>query len=59
MALFYFWLVIDTVGARFKPVGAGHEILPITKIMERPADYQAKVVIVEAWASDDQGHPFS
>ena len=28
------------------------EILPIAKIMERPADHQAKVVIVEGRASD-------
>ena len=46
-------------GLSVNPSALADEILSITKIMERPADYQANVVIVEGWASDDQGHPFS
>jgi len=46
-------------GLSVNPSALADEILRIAKIMERPADYQANVVIVEAWASDDQGHPFS
>ena len=38
-------------GLSLNPSALADEILPIAKIMERPADYQAKVVIVEGRAS--------
>ena len=39
------------MGLSLNPSALADEILRIAKIMERPADYQAKVVIVEGRAS--------
>ena len=39
-------------GLSLNPSALADEILRIAKIIERPADYQAKVVIVEGRASD-------
>lgn len=39
-------------GLSLNPSASADEILRIAKIVERPADYQAKVVVVEGRASD-------
>lgn len=50
----YFTLGLSLIlyGLSLNPWALADEILPIARIMEHPADYQAKVVIVEGRASD-------
>ena len=50
----YFILCVSLIlyGLSLSPSALADEILPIAKIMEHPADYQAKVVIVEGRASE-------
>jgi len=52
MPYFILGLSLILYGLSLNPSALADEILPIAKIMERPADYQAKVVIVEGRASD-------
>lgn len=47
-----FGLSLILYGLSLNPSALGDEILRIAKILERPADYQAKVVIVGGRASD-------
>jgi hypothetical protein len=50
----YFILGVSLVlyGLSLNPSALAEEILPVARILERPADFQAKVVIVEGRATD-------
>ena len=52
--MLYFVLGVSLIlyGLSLNASALAEEILPIAKIVERPADYQAKVVIVEGRSSD-------
>jgi len=50
MPYFILGLSLILYGFSLSPSGLADEILPVAKIMEHPADYQAKVVIVEGRA---------
>ena len=52
MPYFILGLSLILYGLSLNPSALADEILPIAKIMERPADYQAKVAIVEGRVSD-------
>jgi hypothetical protein len=52
MPYFILGLSLIWYGLSLNPWALADEILPIAKIMERPADYQAKVAIVEGRVSD-------
>ncbi|MFI5247300.1 MAG: hypothetical protein ACHQWV_01965 [Nitrospirales bacterium] len=52
MPYFILGLSLILYGLSLNPSALAAEIMPIAKIMERPADYQAKVVIVEGRARD-------
>ena len=45
-------LTLILYGLSLNPSALADEILPVAKIVDRPADYQAKVVIVEGRASE-------
>jgi len=50
MPYFILGLSLILYGFSLSPSGLADEILPVAKIMEHPADYQAKVVLVEGRA---------
>jgi hypothetical protein len=50
MPYFILGLSLILYGLSLNPSALADEILPIAKIMEHPANYQAKVVIVEGRA---------
>ncbi len=52
MPYFILGLSLILYGLSLNPSALAAEIMPIAKIMERPADYQAKVVIVEGRARE-------
>jgi len=52
MPYFILGLSLILYGLSLNPSALAAEILPIAKIMERPADFQAKVVIVEGRARE-------
>ena len=52
MPYFILGLSLILYGLSLNPSVLADEILPIAKIMERPADYQAKVVTVQGRSSD-------
>ena len=52
MPYFILGLSLILYGLSLNPWALADEILPIAKIMEHPADYQAKVVIVEGRARE-------
>ncbi len=52
MPYFILGLSLILYGLSLNPSALAADILPIAKIMERPADFQAKVVIVEGRARE-------
>jgi len=52
MPYFILGLSLILYGLSLNPWALADEILPIAKIMEHPADYQAKVVTVEGRARE-------